>query len=251
VNTRKKAKKKAGSLRAHRLEFDEHTRVRLHAAFRKEYLRSRARISTADFRNRADSEAKVFVRCLERLAQARHVYENVQDQKKRRELTEAFANSLDRCIDSALNMDDPSLGYALWRGFEEMVKHPDFSDDDRQAVASSKGYQAAMYAYELQHFYRSHLARFVSGVRCAIRELPPLDISSFEKSTARWIEKYLEGQWIPFSTSDTGLAGEAFLAVMQLAGAKDTGAKYRLSEAAKDQNSYKAWITSMRSRFQK
>lgn len=192
-------------------------------------------------------ECDIFVGHLEGLAALLPLYKPYEKHQRRRERVEAFANALDRLIDAAQGMDDASLGFSIWKGMTEMAQGPRFSDDDRTSVKSREGQSASEYAFILKTEYRDDLQQFALGVRKAINELPELDGKyTAPKQLAKSIEDILERHRIPFTTSDTGLAGTAFLAVMDLMGATQSSAKYRLKVAAENPDSWHNFMQRMR-----
>lgn len=181
-------------------------------------------------------EARCFIGYLELGAQLQKYYNNQEKQQRRREQLEAFANALDKVVDAALMMDDPALAHAIWCGFNEMTKLPRFTDVDREEVRAMKGWPAIKFAYQLQKIDSDLFRSFALGVRKSIKDLPRLDDSvySFEYMTAWGIIDYLDRFGVVASTSDTGFAGKAFLAVMDLAGVTVSSAKYWLEKAKKN-----------------
>lgn len=212
--------------------FDKATRVKLEKRFADEYKKSNSADTEASLH-----EAGVFVECLEGFAEP---FPEMQQQDRRREQLEAFANALDRLVDAALALDDPALGYAVHSGMEELVSCGEYSDDDRAAVKGAAGFPAICMAYDVQHFYKNDISRFCLGVRRAVKTLPSLDKNySDEFQTAKFIEDYLGRRGIQFTTSDTGLAGESFLATMALCGKEKTRAGYWLKKAVDHEDSWK------------
>lgn len=223
----------------HLPRFDGRTRNELMALFEKEYKGGDAAI-----------EAGIFVACLEGLTRY-SLQPKPENEQRRKERVEAFANALDKLIDAGLAMDDPALGYAIWRGMSEVLKASNFDDEDRTHHDQTKGWSAISEAYEIQNNYAIHLRDFALGIRQAIKELPELDKGSysFEAQTARFIEDYLGRTGIQFSTSDTGLAGKAFLAVMELAGTQKGRATYWLGKATKNEGSWKHFLERINQRM--
>ena len=201
-----------------------------------------------------DYEAEIYVRGLEGLVEvtAEAKPRTPEKEQRRKERIEAFANALDRLIDTALDMDDPALGFAIWRGLAEAVKHDTSLDIGAtpEEVEKMKGLKSTLLAYELQTMHARDLQQFALGVRRAIKELPPKEEPSFSEMTAKWIEDYLGRIEIPFSTSDTGLAGASFLAVMELAGIPMDRATYWLGKAAKNPDSWQHFIERMKDKYQ-
>lgn len=230
----------------HRPRFDDRTRNELMALFEKEYKNVWQQCRDDD----AAREAWVFVACLEGLTKY-SLQPKPENEQRRKERVEAFANALDKLIDAGLAMDDPALGYVIWRGISEVLKANDFAAEDRSNHEQMKGWTYISEAYEIQNNYATHLRDFALGVRQAIKELPELDKGSysFEAQTARFIEDYLGRTGIQFSTSDTGLAGKAFLAVMELAGTQKGRATYWLGKATKSEDSWKRFLERINQRM--
>lgn len=219
------------------MEFPGTTRRRLIVKYRAAYLEARP-----DGLRDADDDAEVYVSCLEKMAG--DTVRQPDKEKRRKERVEAFANALDRLVDAALAMDDPALGFVIWRGLLQTAKdatNPDSARDTAEVEAIA-GYQSILNAYELQTQHANIFKTFAMGARLAIKELPPLDKKPFEEQTAKWIEDWLGRREIRFTTSDTGLAGESFLAVMELAGVPIDRASYWLGKAAQNPES---WLNFM------
>lgn len=223
------------------MKFTDTTRQRLMTKYRAAYLEARP-----DGLRDVDDDAEVFVNCLERMAE--DTARQPDKEKRRKERVEAFANALDRLVDTALAMDDPALGFTIWRGLLQTAKdaaNPDSARDTAEVEAIA-GYQSILNAYALQTQHANLFKTFAMGARLAIKELPPLDKKSFEEQTAGWIEDYLGRREIKFTTSDTGLAGESFLAVMELAEVPIDRASYWLGKAAQNPESWLNVIERMR-----
>lgn len=191
----------------HNLRFTDETRKKIIDRFVEELLEA-----NDGFRDPQD-EAVIFVRCLEGMAEI--PLSAPGKQKQRKERLEAFANALDRLLDTTFKADETSIAYAIWRGLQEVCSLPEFSDEDCTELAKHEGMPIIAAAHRLQHHHKSALSAFALGVRKSIPDLPPLDkCYSDELQTAKWIEEHLGRLNIPFSTSDTGLAGMSFLATM-------------------------------------
>lgn len=189
-------------------------------------------------------EAESFVSCLERMAAI--PYSPLENQKKRKEKIEAFSNALFDLIEYGLKADDSSIAYVIGCGLTEAYAQSECSDLDRSEVAWFNSGCIQEMVYDLQHKYKPMLSAFELGVRKSIKDLPALDKSYInEHKTAAWIEDYLGRMNIPFSTSDTGLAGTAFLATMELMGNDVQRAQYWLKKA-KDGDSWVSFIKRMR-----
>lgn len=225
------------------MKFTDTTRRRLMKKYRAAYLEARP-----DGLRDADDDGEVFVSCLEKMAG--DTARQPDKEKRRKERVEAFANALDRLVDAALAMDDPALGFAIWRGLLQTAKdasNPDSARDTAEVEAIA-GYQSILNAYELQTQHANLFKTFAMGARLAIKELPPLDKKpySFEEQTAGFIEDYLGRREIRFTTSDTGLAGESFLAVMELAEVPIERASYWLGKAAQNPESWLNFMERMK-----
>lgn len=209
------------------LKFDNDTRDTLISRYAEELLK--AHPDAFDPR----SEGAIFAGVLEGYADyARRfiVAEKPEKQQRRRERVEAFANAIDRLLDAAAAMDDPALGYALWRGLQEY---------DPNQAEGREGVTSIFAAFEIQRFEIPELAKFALGVRKAIADLPPIDTwRSSPEIIAKWIEDCLGRAGIPCSMSDTGLAAQALSSVLELAGAPADSCKYWLQKAMKSPDSW-------------
>ena len=222
----------------HKLRFTDETRKKIIDRFAEELLKANER-----YRDPRD-EAEIFVLCLEGMAETS--LSTSGKQKQRKERLEAFANALDRLLDASFKADDTSIAYAIWRGLQEVCSLPEFSDDDCTELAKHEGMPIIAAAHRLQHHHKSALSAFALGVRKSIPDLPPLDkCHTDELQTAKWIEEHLGRLNIPFSTSDTGLAGMSFLATMDLMGKDIQRAQYWLRQA-RDGDSWVKFIERMR-----
>lgn len=192
-------------------------------------------------------EAELFVRGLE--SKAKFKWRPLEQNKRRREKIETVARALVKLIDAVQAADDSSLSYAVGCGLTEVYALGNYSDRDREEVASFiKKYRFQEMIYDLQHRYKQELAAFALGVSKSSYEIPALDKNhTNEFKTAVWIEEFLERRDVPFTTSDTGLAGLAFLETMQLMNIQIERAQYWLQKA-KDGDSWKKYIEGARAR---
>lgn len=108
-------------------------------------------------------------------------------------------------------------------------------------------------AYDMQNFYVQHLRAFTLGIRKSLKNMPAMDKDgySFEFQTARFIEDYLARRQIDVTTSDTGLAGSAFIAIMELAGHKAPRAGYWIKKAKEHPESWTSFIKRSREKVSK
>jgi hypothetical protein len=254
-----------------RVRFDADTRESLAQGFISECKKAHPNGS----QDGVATEAKIFVGCLERFASTipleRQLLEQVEPQQRRRERVKALANALDGVIDIAVGMDDASLSFAIFRGIEELIaEHPEESvlriqsgwTEDRglrpeesvlrRIQAGWTGDRGLRPARDLKNA-KSEFAAFVHGVRKAVEELemPSHARRSAEEHLAAWIEDYLGRIGLPFTTTDTGFSGSAFMATMALvdgAGALDKTAKNVLRKAANSEESWKNFAAIIHSR---
>lgn len=93
--------------------------------------------------------------------------------------------------------------------------------------------RARWLARDMQDFYLPAFGQFAGGFRASISALPPIstDLYSPEYRVAETIVWKLNGLYIEASTSDTGLAGTAFAATLELAGLHAPRAGYWLRKA--------------------
>lgn len=196
-------------------------------------------------------EADIFLGVLEDFANVQPLSKPKEKQQRRRERLEYFANCLDKLVDAGLAMDDPALGYAMWRGMMEAAKLPEYSDADRANLKSAEGMRSTLLAYELQTIHKEELTAFTLGVRKAIADLPELDDFYYDQTRqlAYWLEDWLCRSGIAFSTSDTGLAGTAYLATVDLMGLPANSAKYKLAQAVSSPNSWTNFSERMRQKL--
>lgn len=222
--------------------FDDATRKLLEQKFVAKYQAADKSVSD----DGAERSADEFVECLQGFARAWPAWSS---QKRRREQVEALANALDAVADAAFRMDDPALGYALYKGLLGMVGGPQFSADDRGFVESLAGYESIFTAYRIQHEHRADIERFCLGVRSAIKQLPGMDKRyCTEFQAAKFIEDYLARRGIGVTTSDTGLAGSAFMATMALAGLDVQRAGYWIKLARDDGDSWGSFMKRLQDR---
>ncbi len=220
--------------------FDETTRSRLVAAF-VDACRTKSNCDGDD----AKDCAEVFVASLAGFAD--YPCNDPEKQEQRREKVEALANRLDKLAETIFEIDDAALGYAIYSGMKEVADSDDCTDEDRAAVEAIGGWLFTMKAYELQRLHRADISRFCLGVRKAIKTLPSLDKNFYadEFQVAKFIEDYLGRLGIPCSTSDTGLAGQCFLATMALCGKEKGRAGYWLKKAVDHEDSWNNFAKRM------
>jgi len=115
------------------------------------------------------------------------------------------------------------------------------------AVSRLTDYSVQCLAYDLQTIYARNLAAFSLGVRLGLDGAPAMDKGGYSApfQVARWLEDYL-GRIGLFSTSDTGLAGVAFSAVLELSGAGASRANYWLRKAKESEGSWSAFVERSR-----
>lgn len=237
-----------------RLRFDPTTRRDLAGRYEKEWRKAMKAVGSQFIDEDTQGAAEEYVSALEIYAEhARDLLADEPDgQKRRREKVEALANALDNVIQAALNLDEPALGFALWRGIKEMqAADLDTTQADREWLQRVEGWPTLQLVHDLRRDGQPALQNFALGVRKAIGELPGLDrhTQSVGETIARQIEETLERSGIAFTTSATGLAGRSFHAVFDLAGAAETPADYQLRKAKDHPDSWRNFIQRMRDRF--
>ncbi|BCO32882.1 hypothetical protein TspCOW1_29850 [Thiohalobacter sp. COW1] len=175
-----------------------------------------------------EDEANIFIRSLEGLSE----FSNLSREKhqRRRERVEAIANSLDVLVEQIKLIDDPALGYALWKGAHEVIG---------EKIRDLEGMPAIREAYDIQTNHADALARFALGVRKAAKSLPELDKNAYsqEFQVAKWLEDYL-GRRNMFSTTETGLAGNAYSYCMRVMGKQPKSVSYWLRQAKQHPDSW-------------
>ena len=230
-----------------RPKFRQETAKMLREKFAAELKKARPAL----YDDTIQDEAELFVGILESHAELKPLSKPKEKHQRRRERLEYFANCLDKLVDAGLAMDDPALGYAMWRGMMEAAKLPEYSDADRASLKSAEGMKSTLLAYELQTLHKDELAAFTLGVRKAIADLPELDDFYYDQTRqlAYWLEDWLCRRGIAFSTSDTGLTGTAYLATVDLMGLPANSAKYKLTQAVNSPNSWTNFSERMRQKL--
>jgi len=167
-------------------------------------------------------------------------------QERRKEKSDSFLKSVARLLETMNAMDDASLGFLLSAGFEQLESER----PDESIPIAIKGNRVAFMAFanELKSQHLNILVTMHSGMAAALKNLPRIDKDSDspEFVTAAAIEDYLGRSGIPFSTTDTGLAGKAFYAVMTMAGIERDKAWYWLDKARKHENSWFNFAAKMK-----
>jgi len=229
------------------LKFDATTRSALSQKFITALMEGNPGFT--DFDGSADREGDLFVRCLEGIAENSQYSVTRETQKRRRERVEAVANALDALIDYIGAVDDAALGYALWNGLNKASENEAiFSNADRSDVQMMEGMPSVLLAYRLQQGREAEALRsFADGVRGSIKTLPPLDKRQhdFIDQLAKFIEDYLARRNIQVTTSDTGLAGSALIATVELAELHAPRAGYRMKMANDSPDSWKNFVLKM------
>lgn len=193
-----------------------------------------------------------------------------EPEQRRKERLAAVANALDALVAALAKADDLALGHAMpvglanikpsidahrpiigkakallravlrYGSFGRLVKiiglKRGLPKPFTKANVGTQGLnllRARWLAHDVQNLYLVHVTQFAEGLRSSIRTLPPLDTDLYSPAytVAETIESLLSQLWIEISTSDTGLAGTAFAATMELAGFKTPRAGYWLKKA--------------------
>ena len=236
-------------------------------------------------RDHAGDEADIFVGCLEELAATLTVGAGAVSEQRRKEKLKAFVNAAESLLDAMSGVDDLALGNALFCGLQEVaclcpedgpmtvafaglletglatgVYAPSYraimsgremaglADTTARVVNSLNSYHMQCLSYDLQKLYAKHLGAFALGLRKSLDSVPPMDKGSYSPphQVATWLEDYLGRLQIEVTTSDTGLAGSAFIATLDLAGITPPSAGYWLRKAKADPESWAAFVLRMR-----
>lgn len=216
-----------------RLRFDDITRNRLSALLRDALLKG-----GCFHPDEIEFELGVMLGIMENYARAIPKYQELEpeSQQRRRERIESLAAHIDGAIEQLIKLDDAALGFAAWKGFEEVSNadglpniFPDCFATIQEAYLWRKKNVHAMTAFSL-------------GVRKAAVELPqhsmntsgkdsPWYLLPTELSTAMAIERLFLENTIKFTVSNSGLAAECLRAVYALGGMNIDRVDYWLKRA--------------------
>ncbi|MDP2826701.1 MAG: hypothetical protein Q8O52_28935 [Sulfuritalea sp.] len=233
--------------------FTTETRERLTACFARECLKAHP---TADKAQISD-EANQFIGCLERFAasipQLRKL-SSFEINQRRQERLEALANALDRVIDVAAEMDDATLGFAMYRGLGNATAGADDREGNllQELHVDWSGDKGLWRAHDLKNL-KPQMAAFALGVRRAVPDLvvPDSAREKPEEMLATLIEEQLGRMGMSCAATDTGLAGTAFLETMALTDGSQAltkTAKNWLAKAAKSKRSWRQFIATINAR---
>lgn len=235
-----------------RAQFADATRERLKNRFVTEWLR----VHPHDGDDIAAEEARIFLCCLEDIAATfplQRKYVEIEPQQRRRERMEALANALDNLIEVVGGMDDAALGFAVYRGLGEMAAEQKIEHPEWRAIQDQWAGNRGLWPARVMKDAKPQFAAFALGVRRAIPalEMPAHAKRSPEESLAVFIEDQLGGMRLPCTTSDTGLAGLAFLETLALAdgdAALNATAKNWLQKAVKSKASWRQFVGNISAR---
>ncbi|MBS1191495.1 MAG: hypothetical protein H6R10_3287 [Rhodocyclaceae bacterium] len=229
------------------LRFSANTSSCLEDRFNKSYLKA-----NPDFYSRPESvnEAMVFVRYLEGMASfvAMVSAEERVKQEARRERAESLLNGLSKIIDAMQSLDDAALGFLLAGGFEQIEK--DFPDTRLPSPMRDNTFALMVLARDMKKTCAGELASMHLGMTNGLLNLPitDADFARPQFMVAHKLEDYLGRLNIKFTTTETGLAGISFHAVMELAGIECNKAGYWLTKAAKHEKSWASFIAKLKER---
>lgn len=211
-----------------------------------EALRKSANPGTPD----VESESEIFVRMLE--SWGRYAIDVIcmarQAQERRKEMANSFVLAFSKMLDTANALDDAALGYLLSSGFEQVAeKYP--SETIPKAMKNNSIAFMAL-ANDLKTTYSDWVRSFSAGMAMSLKALPHIDrdSSSPEFVVAAALEDYLGRRSMPFSTTETGLAGKSLHAVMRMAGIELGKAGYWLDKAKRHTNSWASFAARMKER---
>lgn len=216
-----------------RLQFDHFLRKKLQNEFAEKFQKAHPDYRLQD----VDLEAGVFIGTLEGYATGIPGFQRISppEQKRRREKVRALAVALENLHKAIQAVDSAALGFATYRGFEEV---------EAKSIGVNPlrpGMDAVLSAASVRVEILQELAAFSSGVRMASKELPPNDFN-FMLCTALAVERTFFESGISFTVSDSGFAAQCLRAVFQLGGLKDGRMDYWLTLARDSDESMGALI---------
>ncbi|MEQ6331030.1 hypothetical protein VLF92_22245 [Pseudomonas chengduensis] len=263
-----------------RKEFPEVTRQDL----LQKFITAWGEVHPSGLPEAAEYEGDVFLGCLESIASTLTQGGEATSEQRRKEKLRAVVNATDNLLDAVSKVDDLALGGALFSGLQEVAEHVESGGAMTEAFASlletglatgvyAPSYRAIMYgrrmsgqegesaplvsnlssyhmqciAYDLQKLYAKHLRAFALGLRKSLADVRPMDKGGYSPpyQVAKWLEDHLGRLQIEITTSETGLAGSAFTATLELAGITPPAAGYWLRKAKSDPEAWGAFVKRM------
>lgn len=225
-----------------RLKFPEHTKRELYQAVLKALSET---LPSDDI----EAQAERFFKYLEGIATdyAQDGTDAAPRAQQRKEKLEAFANAFDKMLDAMSSVDRLALGHALMQGMKKATEQdapphlPDSHAYQKLQAAQAGGLGDLIelrLGTDAQSTYRRYLSDFSLGIRQSANTLPDLDrtVCNDNFQIACWMLDLFDEMQLPFTTSDTGLAGKAFNATLSLAGRNPPRAGYWLRMAASDRD---------------
>lgn len=225
-----------------RLKFPEHTKRELYQAVLKALSET---LPSDDI----EAQAERFFKYFEGIANdyAQDGTDAAPRAQQRKEKLEAFANAFDKMLDAMSNVDRLALGHALMQGMRKATEQdapPHLPDSHayQKLQAAQDGGLGELLELRLgtgaQGAYRRYLSDFSLGIRQSISTLPDLDrtVRNENFQIACWLLDLFGSMQLPFTTSDTGLAGKVFSATLTLAGRNPPRAGYWLRMAASNRD---------------
>lgn len=222
-----------------RLMDDE--RRELRAAFRDALMSAQSSLNSQS----AEEEADLFVRSLDDIAEyafEMHARQS-EEQERRRDKVESMVKAATRLAGVMKSLDDASLGHLLASAVDEIGAG---LGEEWIAERGLPGNSVAwmFLADELKCEVDRLAPLLVAGLTRGAETLPRISLDSKrpEFMVAAWLEDWFGRSRIPFSTTDTGLAGRAFHAVMQMAGVEKEKAGYWLAKARDSDQSWSNFL---------
>lgn len=232
----------------------------------------------------AEEEADIFLGCLQGLAATLTLGGEATSEQRRKERLRAVVNATDNLLDAVSKVDDLALGGALFCGLQEVAgemekigpvaeafgamletglatgayapsyraimfgrQMADQQSESAPIVSNLSSYHMQCIAYDLQNLYAKHLRAFALGLRKSLADVQPMNKGSYSPpyQVAKWLEDYLGRLQIEITTSETGLAGSALIATLELAGINHPAAGYWLRKAKSDPEAWGAFVKRM------
>lgn len=194
--------------------------------------------------NAVHDDSTLFISRIENTADYLIALQELQpeSQQRRRERLTSIANHLDAALDQIKQLDSAALGFAVWRGFEELAT----SKGESNTFPS--GMKGVEIAYSFREENLNHLATAALGIRKAAEELPPHSMNSSGKDYPWWslpvelaaamsIERIFWEYQLEFTVSDSGFAADCLREVYGLSGMQIDRVSYWLKNAKEHHDS--------------
>lgn len=175
-------------------------------------------------------------------------------QQRRQERINSLATHMEGIIEQIKALDSPALGYAIYRGYDEISKDGDIPNPFEPGLDSILQAEITQDSKNIEI-----LTKFALGMRKAVRDLPKHSLNTSGKDYSMYSQNVQLGPalaledlffrtGVKFTTSNSGLAAECLRAIYNLAGLDIDRVDYWLKRALDHPDSMKSFSEKMQKR---